>query len=148
MKVVFLQDVAGSGKRGQIKDVADGYARNFLLKQGYAKSASGTVMEEIAAKSTKRAKKEVSSLNEEQKAAERLDGYEIEISEKTNADGRLYASLSLAKIAESIKKALKIEITAKQIHVEDPIKETGEYNIRASFSHGLEAEFKVIVTGK
>lgn len=148
MKVVFLKDVAGSGKKGQIKDVADGYARNFLLKQGLAKSASNSVLEEIAFKNTKQAKKEVSSLKQEQKAAAKLDGYEIEITEKTNADGRLYASLSAAKIAESIKKALKITIDPKQIQLENPIKEVGEHDVSASFSHGLEAEFKVIVVSK
>ncbi len=146
MKVILLKDVKGTGKKGDIKNVADGYARNFLLKNHLAQSANKTYLEELNSETTRQAKKIEQELKDQQKAAAKLDGAEIEIIEKINPEGRLYAAVSGSKIASAIKKQLKIEMDGKQIRILSQIKEAGEYDLVAQFSHGLEAEFRVIIT--
>lgn len=145
MKVILLKDVKGTGKKGEVKNVADGYARNFLFKNNLAHSASTTEMHTLSEQTTKKAKEEEIDLKSQQKAAAKLDGAEIEIKEKTNPEGRLYAAVNALKIASAIKKQLKVDVKEKQIKISEPIKEAGEYDVLAQFSHGLEAEFRVIV---
>lgn len=148
MKVILLKDVKGTGKKGDIKNVADGYARNFLLKNRLAQSASATYLEELHSETTRQVKKTEEDLKNQQKAAARLDGAEIEIIEKSNPEGRLYAAVTAHKISSIIKKQLKADVDPKQIRISSPVKECGEYELVAQFSHGLEAEFKVIVSSQ
>lgn len=146
MKVILLKDVQGTGKKGEVKTVADGFARNFLFKNNLAQPASKTYIGELATETNKKIKNIEDDLKKQQRAAAKLDGAEIEISEKANAEGRLYAGISAHKIAAAISKQLKIDVEARQIQIPHPIKETGEYDLVAQFSHGLEAQFRVIIT--
>ena len=146
MKVILQKDVPGTGKRGEIKEVADGYARNFLLKKNLAKVATDQLQQDIKASEEKEKKKMESELKQSQKLATKLEGVEIELNEKVSDGGTLYAAVSAGKIATALKKKFKVDVASSQIRVEPPIKEPGEHLVCIDFSHGLEAEILVNVS--
>ncbi len=146
MKVVLLQDVPGTGKRGDLKDVADGYARNFLFKKNLAKMATAEVLAQLKQEEEKRKKQMELELKENQARASRLDGAEIEIKAKTSEAGTLYSAISAQKIAQEIKKSFGLDIRPEQVVVNEPIKEVGEKKVLIKFGHGLEAEARVIIS--
>ncbi|MBP9760932.1 MAG: 50S ribosomal protein L9 [Candidatus Magasanikbacteria bacterium] len=145
MKVILLKDVPGTGKRGEIKQVADGYARNFLLKKQLAEPATDDIIAVLQERNKKQKKNTEKELSVFQKMAERLDGKEVTIAEKTDETGTLYAALSFAKIIQAVKKAHGVSLTEKQLIVASPIKEKGEYTVTIRFGHGIDAEMLVIV---
>lgn len=149
MKVIFLHDVAGVAHKGDVKDVADGYARNFLFPQNAAKLATREALSELEEEKRIAEKRAVEDLERVEQLAETLDGYEVEISAKTSPVGTLYASVTPRRIAEELKKkgfAVPLDGVVIKDHAE-PIKEEGEYDAVVNLEHGLEAEIKVIVKG-
>ena len=145
MKVIFLQDVENVGKKNDIKNVADGYARNFLFPQKLAKLASKEVVEELEKKKKEEEKKAEENLKIAQEIVKKIDGQEFEIKEKVDEQGNLYGSVNEMKIKEALKgKGYKIKKT--QIKIPQPIKEVGEHPITILFDHNLEAEIKILVT--
>ena len=146
MKVIFLQDVQGTGIRGEIKNVADGYARNFLFSKNLARQATPEALNEEKVKEEKRLKDSNVELNLAQKKAGKLDGAGVVITEKINDKGKLYSAVGGKKIAEAIKKQLKVDIKPNQIEIGQAIKEAGEHNVLIKFPHGLEAELQVSVS--
>lgn len=146
MKVILLQDVPGTGKKGEIKEVADGYANNFLIKKKLAEPASKQTVRTLEEKEAKLRRDNKKELQQSQRMASRLDGAEIEVSEKTNDEGRLYAAITPLKLAGYIKKKCGVTVDPKQIIIEDPIKEIGDHRVRIDLGHGLEAELSVIVS--
>ena len=148
MKIVLLKTVPGTGKQGEVREVADGFARNFLFKQGLARPATISAVKQVQAQSRKKEKQAESALVEEQEIASKLDGSEIEIFEKVNKEGRLYAAVTPSKIASAAKKEYGVNVRSQQIEVKSPIKECGEHTVRIRLSHGLEAELSVLVSEK
>ncbi len=150
MKVVLLKDVQGTGKKGEVKEVAEGFARNFLLKKNLAIVATDQVVEKIKQDEKRKIKNAEKELKQFQKIASKIDGGEIEIVERANEDGRLYAALSKSKVAKAIKEQLGVALEAKQVRLDLPIKEIGEHEVRLrfGFEHGLEADLRIIVTPK
>ncbi|MBT3419188.1 MAG: 50S ribosomal protein L9 [Candidatus Magasanikbacteria bacterium] len=146
MKVILLENVPGTGKRGDIKEVADGYARNFLFKKGLAKKATKSSVTLIAAQDNKQKKLQERELSEAQNMISTLDGVEIKIPVKGNASGRLYAALGAKKIAQIIKKQCDVQVLAKQIKISSAIKDYGEYHVKIRFGPGIEADIRVLVT--
>ncbi len=146
MKVILLQDVKGTGKRGDIKDVADGYARNFLLPNELAKPAKKNVVQKIKADTRKKAKKAEDSLKDAQRIASGLDGREIEIEAKGSAEGTLYAAVGPKKLVGEIKKQTGVTVSQKNIVIDEPIKEFGDHRVKIETSFGLEAEITVRVS--
>ena len=102
-------------------------------------------MQERNKKQKKSTEKELSVF---QKMAERLDGKEVTIAEKTDETGTLYAALSFAKIIQAVKKAHGVSLTEKQLLISSPIKEKGEYAMTVRFGHGIDAELGIIVEGQ
>lgn len=148
MKVFFLKDVPGTGKKGDIKDVSDGYARNFLLKKNFAKIIDENGIKNIKEQEEKHKKKMARELADSQKMATKLDGEDITIVGKVNEKSILYAAVKPEEIAEAIKKEHKIEISSEKIFIANPIKELGEHVVMIEFGHGLEAELTVFVSEK
>ena len=146
MKVILLQDVKGTGKKGEIKEVADGYARNFLVKQKMARSATEQALAETKAEEERQRREMERELREFQRDAARLDGRDLEFGEKVSTEGTLYAAVSAAKIAQAIKKQLSITVKPDQVAVPSPIKEVGEHKALIRFGHGLEAEINIVVS--
>ncbi len=146
MKVILLKDVAGTGEKGQVKEVATGYARNFLIPKGLAKLATTESIEQMEKGEKKRVGQMERELKDNQKKAGKLDGMEIEIKEKTNDSGTLYSAIGVKRIAQEIKKQHGVEVKSGQIELDKGIKECGEFNIRLKFPHGLEADLRAIVS--
>lgn len=148
MKVIFLKEVPGTAKKGEVKDVSDGYARNYLLKQNLAKVVTGNVLVELKVQDEKMKRDAEKELKENQQAASMIDGEEIEIFGKANEVGTLYSAVNSIKIVQEIKKQLRAVVKSDQVVIKQPIKETGEHKLLIKFGHGLEAELRIIVSAE
>lgn len=146
MKVIFLQNVPGTAKKGDIKEVSDGYARNFLFIQKLAKAASAGAVSQLKAQEAKAEREVADELRRFQRDAARLDGHELFVEEKATPDGKLYAAVGSARLAEMIKAQIGLVISPKHIHTPKPIKNTGQHRLTVTFPHGLEAELSVTVS--
>ncbi len=145
MKVILLQDVENLGIKNDIKDVADGFARNFLFPKNLAKPATEAAIKQSEQEKELMAKKAEEDLAATELVVSQLDGQEIEILAKTEENGKLYGSITAAKIAKALKDK-GFDIKLKQVKLAEPIKEAGEKEVIIEFSHGLEAKIKIIVT--
>ena len=146
MKVILLKDVKTLGKLGEVVNVSDGYAMNFLFPQNMAVQATADAiqrMKERALAEKRRVKKDVSASS---KLAEKLEGFELVIAEKANEDGVLYASVSGKAVAKALRKA-KFEVEDGWVEME-PVKEVGERRVTVSIPNGFEAEVLVNVVKK
>lgn len=143
MKVVLLENVSGLGRADDIKEVADGYARNYLFPHHLAVPASGKIVSDIERRHTKQNKLAENELKEQQSIAERMDGIEIEIKAKANEQGVLYAAVGADIIAQALVKR-GYGVAAKQI-VAKALKTVGSHSVRVRFSHGLEVTITVTV---
>ena len=146
MKVLFLQDVRGTGRKGEILEVSDGYARNFLLPKNLAKIATKELTVQVKQAEEKEMKLMEQELKVNQKKASQIDGREIEIKAKASATGTLYSAIGSDMIVTEIKKQLKSNIEPEQVLLFKPIKEIGEHKVKIKFGHGLEAEVQVTVS--
>jgi len=145
MKIILLRDVEKLGKKYDVKGVADGHARNFLIPQGLAKPATEVALREIE---TEKATAELAAeldLKKTEETVQELDGQEIEIQAKIGDDGKLFGSITPLKITKAIQEK-GFDIKKNQVKLEEPIKEVGEYEITLELDHGLEAKIKIIVT--
>jgi large subunit ribosomal protein L9 len=143
MKVILLKNVDKLGKEGETKEVADGYARNFLIPQDLAQPATEQALREAELNATKKSKAVQTDLEEAQKLAEQLDGRELFIKVKEK-DGTLFGSVNEKTISKTFAdEGLKIE--SENVKLEEPIKEVGDYDVRLELPHGLEANIKVIL---
>ncbi len=146
MKVILLQNVHKVGKIDDIKEVSDGYARNYLFVKNLAVSASGLAMEQMIAKQNKKKRDEEKDLIRQQKMASKLDGLDLVIREKVSSSGSLYAAIGQSRIVIELQK-MGFILDKKQI-VLSTIKTVGEYSVKIQFDHGLEAETRIIVLAK
>ena len=146
MKVLLLADVKGQGKKDQIVEVSDGYARNFLFPKKLAVAADNKVMSE--AKSKEEAKQ--FKLKEEKAAAQaladQLNKLTVKITATSGADGRLYGSVTSKDIAEKLKEQHKVDIDKRKLVLSDNIKAYGTYEIEVKVYPEISAKLKVTVT--
>ncbi|MGJ7920624.1 50S ribosomal protein L9 [Neobacillus sp. LXY-4] len=125
MKVIFLKDVKGKGKKGEVKNVADGYAQNFLLKQGLAIEASQANVSTLDAQKKKEAKLAEKELEQANELKGQLEKITVELSAKSGEGGRLFGSITSKQIAEELLKKHKIKIDKRKIELEDAIRSLG-----------------------
>lgn len=144
MKIILLQDIENLGKKDDVKKVANGYARNFLLPRNLAKPATKEAVAELEKQKELETKEAEEELKAVQEIVSKVDGLEIEIKEKIDEKGELYGSINEQRIS-SILKEKGFDIKKQQIKIPQPIKEVGEYPITILFDHNLEAEVKIIV---
>lgn len=146
MKVILKQNVKNLGKKDEIKNVSDGYARNFLFPRELAEPATPGALK--ALRERKRHAEEVATqdLEATEKLVADIDGYELTLEEKAEA-GTLYAALTAKKIAQALKKE-GYSVTEKNVALKEPIKQPGEHEVTLEFDHGLEAQIRVIVNAK
>lgn len=147
MKVILLDNLKELGNKYDVKDVANGYARNFLLPKGLAKLATKPALLELEKLREIEKVKQEKGLAKFQEIAKKLDGQEIEISMKTGESGALYGSITTTKISEVLNKK-GFEIDKDQIVMKDPIKGLGEFDVTVKFPHNLETNIKVVVSAK
>ena len=127
MKVIFLADVKGKGKKGEIKEVPTGYAQNFLIKKNLAKEANAQAVGELRGKQKSEEKAHAELLAEAQKIKAKLEeeATVVQFTEKIGPDGRTFGSITNKKIAEELEKQFGIKIDKRHIQVSSPIRSTG-----------------------
>lgn len=145
MKVILLQDVKGQGKKGDLINASDGYARNFLLPRKLAKEADAGSIKQIEIQK----ESEAFHIAEEKRKAEEtkafLSGKSIRFKTTGGADGRLYGAVTAKDVSEKIGSELGLDIDKRLITISDTIKTTGEYTVRIKLFQGISAELKLIV---
>ena len=145
MKVILLCDVKGQGKKDQIVDVSDGYARNFLFPQKKAVPADAKATNELKSKEEAKQFK----INEDRKAAQaiadKINGTEIRIQMGHGQDGRLYGSVTARDIAEALGKKLSIDVDKRKLQLKDAIKAYGSYSIEIKILADIVGKFTLVV---
>jgi large subunit ribosomal protein L9 len=147
MKVILLQDVEGLGKKYELKEVKNGYARNLLLPEKLARAATKQALKWLADQKEIIEKEAEEDLKKSQSLASGLDGLELNIAVRVGDEGQLFESINSQKIVEKLKE-MGFEVKKSQVKLENPIKELGEFPISISLEHNLESEIKVIVTAE
>lgn len=145
MKVILLADVKGQGKKGELINTSDGYARNFLFPRNLAKPADASSIKEIESKKESEA---FHFAEEKKKALETkqfLSDKQVVLKTTGGADGRLYGAVTNKDISELIEKSFSLKIDKKNISVSDTIKTVGEYTVKIKLFQGVVADLKVIV---
>ncbi len=145
MKVILLCDVKGQGKKDQIVEVSDGYARNFLFPQKKAVPADAKATNELKTKEEAKQYR----INEDRKAAQaladKIKNVEIDIVMDHGADGRLYGSVTAKDIAAELTKKLSVEVDKRKIQIKEPIKAYGKYSVEIKILADISAKFIVSV---
>jgi len=145
MKVILLEDVQGVGKKYEVKEVKDGYARNFLIPNKLIKLANKKNLKWLESQKEAIGQKAEEDLKKSQELASNLDDLEVNISVKVGSGGQLFESINNVKIAEKLKE-MGYEVKKTQVILDKPIKELGEFPIKISLDHNLESEIIVIVS--
>lgn len=148
MKVILLKDIKDLGKTGEIKELADGYARNYLIPRGMAAEATKDKLKEIEEKNLKAQKTKQKEVTSAEDLKGKLDGKSIQINLKTGGGDKLFGAVTSKEVAELIEKQLKIKIDRKKIEIAEPIKHLGEYVIRVKLYPSIQAEIKLIVSAE
>ena len=145
MKIVLLQDVKKVGKKSEIVEVSDGYARNMLIKKGLGIEATASNLNDLKLKLKNEEKKEEHKKNEALKEAEVLNKQNIIIKIKTGANGKTYGSITSKEISDAIKEECNIDIDKKKIELEEPIKNIGKYIIKVKLHKDVCANLQVSI---
>ena len=144
MKVILNQDVKDLGKKGELVNVSDGYAKNFLIPRKIAVIADATAMNELKNREMSKAHHLAVEKANAEADAKKLNGKSIHISAKAGSNGRLFGSVTSKEIAEQLKKSFDIDIDKKKIVVDD-IRSFGTIEATAKIYTGIAAKFFVVV---
>ena len=148
MKVVLLQDVKSIGKKGELCNVSDGYARNFLLPRKLAKEANAQAMNELKNAEAAKEYKIKTETELAEKNAAALQGKTVKIYAKAGQAGKIFGSVTSREIAEEIKKQYGVEVDKRKVALEADIKAFGTYNFDVKFYNGISAAMSVAVCEK
>ena len=148
MQVILLEKVGNLGSLGDVVKVKDGYGRNFLIPHGKAKRATETNMAEFETKRAELEKQQAVLLTAAQKRVKDLEGYKLEILQKSGVDGKLFGSVSNIDIAEALNKA-GLKVVKAEIRMPDgPLKTIGDHPITIALHHDVITEIVVTVIGE
>jgi large subunit ribosomal protein L9 len=145
MQVLLLKDVEQVGRAGEVKRVADGYARNFLIPRGLATMASPGAIKKAELERESAARRQAKELSEAQTLAQALDGRTVTFRARAGEQNRLYGSITKSDIAEELEKQVHQEVDRRKIELEDPIKELGTHAITIHLAPDAEAQINVVV---
>ncbi len=146
MKVILLKDVKGSGKAGDTINAADGYARNYLIKNGLAVEANAKNLNELAGKKASAQHKLDVEKAENEKIAAALDGKTVELKVKAGQNGKLFGAVKTAQVADAIKQTYGVEVDKKKIQLESEIKAFGSFDAVIKMTQGVSCKLTVKVT--
>ena len=146
MKVILQQDVKGQGKKGQLVDVSDGYARNFLLPRKLAVLATADAMNTMKLQEKAKKVEEARLKAEAEAIAEKLKSAQVKISAKAGANGKLFGSITSKEIAENLLKQCGIELAKQKIVMDEPIKSFGAYQLKAKLGFEITGTVSVTVS--
>ena len=146
MKVILQQDVKGQGKKGQMVEVSDGYARNFLLPRKLAVSATADNINTMKQQEKARKAQEAAEKAQAEATAKQLEGLMVKITAKAGEGGRLFGAVTAKEISEALAQQHKVEIAKTKLVLDEPIKACGGYQIRAKLGYEVTGTVKVMVT--
>lgn len=148
MKVIFVQDVRGRGKRGEVKNVPDGYAQNYLIKRGLAKEANKgnlNTLKRVEANEKAAYEAEKADAIKIKKQLE-SDNTVVQFKSKAGTDGRLFGSISGKKIVEGLEQQFGLKIDKRKLELPEPVKALGYTNVRVKLFKGVESTIRVHIT--
>jgi large subunit ribosomal protein L9 len=148
VKVLLIKDVKTLGKAGELKEVADGYGKNFLIGKGLALHATTEVLNRYKAEQKKAAENEAKEIATAKELAEKLNATKLTIKHKIGANGHLIGSVTNKEIAESLEQQFSIIIDKKHISVEKKFKSVGIYEVDCKLGHSIHATLKVDIIGE
>ena len=148
MKVVLLADVKGSGKKGELVNVSDGYARNFLFPKKLAKEANAQALNELKNAEESKAFKIKQETEAAQASADKINGKSVSILAKAGQGGKLFGSVTAKEIAEAIKKQYGVDVDKRKIDTKGDMKAFGTYECEVKLYSGITATVKAGVTEK
>ena len=146
MKVILRSDVSGVGKKGDIIDVADGHARNYLLPRGLAMKATPGVQEQAAAMRRSRDIKDARDRESAETVARRLVPMVIRIPAKAGTEGRLFGSVTAADVVEAVNTQAGVELDRRRLHLDEPIKSVGTHEVPVKLHSDVEFRITIEVT--
>jgi large subunit ribosomal protein L9 len=144
MKVILLKDVKNCGKKNEVKEVSDGYGRNYLIKQNLAKLATNSELQIVEKRRKKEELNVAGEIKKEKELIKKIGEIELDIFVKVGEKEQLFESVSPQKISEIIKEK-GFEVTKEQIIIDQQIKELGEHIVGIKLKHGEEAKIKIKV---
>ena len=145
MKVVLLEDIKGTGKKGDVKDVSVGYARNYLFPKKMAQELTASIMNELKSKKSSEEHKKQQEIEQAQNDRDLLDGQGYIVKAKSGSGGRLFGSVTTKEIAQAIKDKSGCDIDRRKIILESDIKQYGSYDVTVKIHSGISAKIIVIV---
>ncbi|MCH5464147.1 50S ribosomal protein L9 [Levilactobacillus tujiorum] len=150
MKVIFMKDVRGKGKRGEIKNVPDGYAQNFLIKRGLAKEANQAAMSQLKGERKAEERREAENLAEAKDLQKHLENDKtvVEIVAKAGEDGRLFGSIPSKQIVQALQKQFDLKIDKRKVELPEPIRSLGYTNVPVKLHSDVTAKIRVHVAAK
>ena len=144
MKVILLQDVKGQGKKGEVVDVNEGYARNFLIKKGLAEIATASKLNDISMKKSAADFHKAEEIKATKELAKTLNGQKFNVKIKAGQNGKVFGSVTSANIADSLA-AAGYNVDKKKIVVQNPIKNLGTYEIELKLMEGIGCKINIEV---
>ena len=145
MKVIFLEDVKGKGKKGELKDVSDGYARNFLLPKKLAKEATTDNLNTFKLQEKAKAAQIAREKAEAQENAKKLESMQVKVPAKAGANGRLFGAVTSKEISEALAKQHGMNIEKNKIVLSEPIKSYGAFDVKCKFGYEISGVIHVLV---
>ncbi len=148
MKVIFNVDVKGQAKKGEMKEVSDGYARNYLLPRKLALEATAANLNVMKLQDKARREREAKEKAEAEATAERLQSCLIKVSARAGSEGRLFGAVTAQEIADALKEQFGIELAKNKIVLDEPIKQCGSYQVKCKLGYEVSGQLNLIVTEK
>ena len=145
MKVIFLEDVKGKGKKGQMIEAAEGYARNYLIPRGLAVEATADAVNTMNLQAKAKAKADAEAKAEALAIAEKLKSCQVKIAAKGGAEGKLFGAVTSAAIADALKAQYDMDVDSKKLVIDEPIKSYGTYQVKAKLGYEISGIVNVLV---
>ena len=145
MKVILQQDVRGQGKKGEMIEVAEGYARNYLLPRKLAVPATADAMNTMRLQEKAKRAEEARQKAEAQAMAEKLKGVVVKLTAKAGANGKLFGAVTSKEVSEALQNQHGIELAKQKIVMEEPIKSYGSYELKAKLGFEISGTIYVVV---
>lgn len=148
MKVLLIKDVKDLGKKGELKEVKDGYGQNFLIGKGFALLATNEVLRKYESDQRKKVEAEKAEMEHLREIEKKLGALKLTVKRKLGANGSLFGAVTKDEIAHDLKEQCGIEIDKKTVEIEHPIKTTGNFDISIKLGHGIHANLSLIIVGE
>ncbi|MCJ7576601.1 MAG: 50S ribosomal protein L9 [Dehalococcoidia bacterium] len=145
MKIVLLEDIQGTGRAGEIKEVSKGYAKNFLLPRGLALVATSAVIKQVESRLEKEKLEESVGREKLVELAQQIEGKEIHFRARMGGGERLFGSITAADVAEELSRAIGSVVDKKKIDIEKPFQQTGSYEVAVKLASDIRPKITVVI---